>query len=491
MWNRARGLYEKMAVRKRGAKKAYFDSQMLPRLGFLVGFFLCHSLGANPQKYAAIVIDARDGAVLHEESAQKKRYPASLTKMMTLYLLFEALESKKVKLGTRMKISKKAARQPPGKLGLKAGKKINVKDALLGVMTKSANDAAVVIAEHLAGSEKTFALRMTKKARVLGMKKTVFRNSHGLPNKNQYTTAEDMAILGRALLQRFPAYYRYFRTQAFWYQGRKFKNHNRLLGKIKGVDGIKTGYINASGYNLAASALREGHRLVAVVMGGHSSRARDRRMAQLLEVTFKSVLRRRRLFLAALSPPEKPFHLKRSPWMMAQGPSIIPLPLPDRKQPDLLPLPGVTLLSAPISPEPLAPESYHLAAAVPPTDPIGTHIRALEDPIGEKIRRLEALAFLPRHQPYWSVQVGAFSRAKEAHALAIQQLARLSPSYDATVSVTLSKQRRRNLYRARLSGLTKEEAHTICLELKAQGQRCLPISPHRDPRIVSAENIAK
>jgi D-alanyl-D-alanine carboxypeptidase len=267
--------------------------------------------------------------VLHSEYATAKRYPASLTKIMTLYLLFEDLESKKVKLSTRMKISKKAAGRPPTKLGLRAGKKISVKDALLGLMIKSANDAAVVIAEHLEGSERAFAARMTRKARALGMTQTVFKNCHGLPNKDQRTTAEDMATLGRALLTRFPIYYRYVSTQSFWYQGRKFKNHNHLLGKVKGVDGIKTGYINASGFNLVTSALREGTRLIAVVMGGRSSQTRDRRMAQLLEVTFKEVLTDQRIFLAHLTPPKKPFNPNQPCLVMAKSGHITPPPLPD------------------------------------------------------------------------------------------------------------------------------------------------------------------
>ena len=485
-----------------------------------IKLFSSSSLKAAPNKYAAIVIDARNGTILHDKFSTKKRYPASLTKIMTLYLLFEDLESKKVKLSTRMKISKKAAGRPPTKLGLKAGQKISVKDALLGLMIKSANDAAVVIAEHLEGSEKAFATRMTRKAKKLGMKKTIFKNCHGLPNKDQQTTAKDMATLGRALFKRFPAYYRYVSTQSFWYQGRKFKNHNRLLGKVKGVDGIKTGYINASGFNLVTSAVREGIRLIAVVMGGRSSQARDRRMAQLLEVTFKKILADQRLFLARLTPPKKPFNFSKPYLLMAKGPQITPPPLPDCKLPEVLPPVGPTFMAQKnMSPTPSASHPPLRLASNSTTlgsgstldsdnkdsddkslksthrssrewtlkDLIGDKIRSL-DPIGDKIRRLESRATLPHHNPDWSVQVGAFSLAKDAHSIAVEHLSRLSPSYEATVSVTLSKLKRRNLYQARLSGLTEREAHQICTELKNQGQRCLPIKPHRDPTILSAHN---
>lgn len=485
---------------------------------FLIcALFLCGAFFGFPwlasaapaKKYAAIVIDARDGSVLHDENATDKRYPASLTKMMTLYLLFEDLESKRVKLGTRMKISKKASRQQPTKLGLKAGKKVTVKDALLGLMVKSANDAAVVIAEHLAGSEQAFAKRMTQKAHALGMTQTIFKNPHGLPNKNQVTTAYDMAILGRALYHRFPKYYKYVSLQSFWYQGKKYRNHNRLLGKVQGVDGIKTGYTNASGFNLVTSAIRDGVRLVAVVMGGKSSKTRDRRMAQLLEVSFKETLADQRLFLAKLSPAKKPFQNKPTFVLAKKSDTIVPPALPQRKLPELLPPVGTSRLAEvssaagqePPSTDarkgPLAlaslssreAETSQASLASTRQDPIGEKIRKL-DPIGDKIRRLNPPLSLSRRNPYWSVQVGAFAQAKEAHNVAVEHLARLSPSYDAVVSVTQAKQKRRHLFRARLSCLTEEEAYQICEELKKQGQRCLPIRPHRDPMTHSAQNMS-
>jgi D-alanyl-D-alanine carboxypeptidase len=221
--------------------------------------------------------------VLHEVSADEPRHPASLTKIMTLYLLFEKLESGKLKLDTPLQISARAALQNPTKLGLKANQSIKVEDAIKGLVTKSANDAAVVIAEAIAGSENEFATLMTLKARALGMTGTTYVNASGLPNDAQITTARDQAILGRAIQHRFPRYYHYFSTPSFSYKGVEMHNHNSLLGQVKGVDGIKTGYTEASGYNLVSSVHRDDKHIVAVVLGGTSNAARDARMRQLIE----------------------------------------------------------------------------------------------------------------------------------------------------------------------------------------------------------------
>jgi D-alanyl-D-alanine carboxypeptidase len=232
---------------------------------------------------AAIVVDAKTGKVLYSDDADARCYPASLTKMMTLYLLFEALDSGKTSLNTRITVSAHAAAQAPSKLGLKPGQTIAVKDAILALVTKSANDMAVAVAEHLAGSEGAFAARMTAKARSLGMSRTTFRNASGLPNPGQVTTARDMATLGRALQEHYPKYYAYFSTKSFVYGGRRIATHNRLLGRVAGVNGIKTGYTRASGFNLVTSVNRNKRLLVAVVLGGKSGRARDQRMASLIE----------------------------------------------------------------------------------------------------------------------------------------------------------------------------------------------------------------
>ncbi|HEX4827455.1 MAG TPA: D-alanyl-D-alanine carboxypeptidase family protein, partial [Xanthobacteraceae bacterium] len=233
--------------------------------------------------YADIVVDDKSGLVLHEVSADEPRHPASLTKIMTLYLLFEQLEGGTLKLDTPLPVSTRAALQNPTKLGLKANQTINVEDAIKGLVTKSANDAAVVVAEAIGGSEEDFAKLMTLKAAALGMTGTTYVNASGLPAEAQITTARDQAVLGRAIQHRFPVYYQYFATPSFRYKGAEMRNHNNLLGQVKGVDGIKTGYTDASGYNLTSSVRRDEKHIVAVVLGGTSNGARDARMRQLIE----------------------------------------------------------------------------------------------------------------------------------------------------------------------------------------------------------------
>src|SRR5689334_22936440 len=232
--------------------------------------------------YAAIVVDANSGNVLHASNPDALRHPASLTKIMTLYMLFERLEAGKLKLDTPLKVSAHAEDQAPTKLGLEDGETIRVEDAIKGMVTRSANDAAVVVAEALAESEEEFARLMTRKAHALGMSKTVYRNASGLPNDAQVTTARDQAILGRAIQERFPTYYKYFQTKSFVFRGHTIGNHNRLLGRVDGVDGIKTGFTNASGFNLVTSLRRDKRYVVAVVLGGSSAGSRDSRMRELL-----------------------------------------------------------------------------------------------------------------------------------------------------------------------------------------------------------------
>lgn len=244
----------------------------------------------TPQ-YSSVVMDADTGEILHNEDANGIRHPASLTKMMTLYMVFEALKAGRISLKTKIPVSAKASRQAPSKLGLTPGETISIKTAILGLVTKSANDVAVVVAEFLGGSEEAFARQMTQKARALGMSNTVFRNASGLPDLAQVTSAKDMAILSRALYQDYPNQYKYFSLRSFNHKGTEHRNHNHLLGKVAGVDGIKTGFIGASGFNLAASAVRldkydRPHRLITVVMGGANRHWRDRRVTELLETHF-------------------------------------------------------------------------------------------------------------------------------------------------------------------------------------------------------------
>jgi D-alanyl-D-alanine carboxypeptidase len=233
-------------------------------------------------KFSSIIVDGNSGAVLTSNSPDGLRHPASLTKMMTLYLLFERLDAGRMKLDTEMSVSEHASEQDPTKLGLRPGQTICVEDAIKGLITRSANDAAVVIAEAIGGSEDNFAKLMTRKAHALGMSRTIYRNASGLPNDEQVTTARDQSILGRALQDRFPRYYRYFSTTAFNFRGHTITGHNHLLGSVEGVDGIKTGYTRASGFNLVTSMHRGNRFLIGVVMGGRSGGSRDATMRSLL-----------------------------------------------------------------------------------------------------------------------------------------------------------------------------------------------------------------
>ncbi len=281
----------------------------------IVGF---QAPAAAASKYAGFVIDAKTGKVLYASQADARRYPASLTKMMTLYLVFEDLKRGKISRKTRIRMTRNASRQPPSKLGLKPGRTLSVEQAIYALVTKSANDVATAIGENLSGSEPAFARRMTKKARQLGMTRTIFKNAHGLPNRQQVTTARDMSKLGLALREHFPREFRYFQTRSFKYGRKRYRNHNRLLGKIKGVDGIKTGYTRASGFNLVSSVSRGNRRIVAVVLGGKTGRSRNAQMAKLIKKYLPRASRgRAKVLIAKAQPPRK--SLKR-PAIRKQAP---------------------------------------------------------------------------------------------------------------------------------------------------------------------------
>jgi D-alanyl-D-alanine carboxypeptidase len=251
---------------------------------------LCAASPAWASKYASIVIDMETGQVLHDRDADETRHPASLTKVMTLYLVFDAIESGKLKLSDRLTVSKAAARAQPSKLGLKAGTTIKVEDAIRALVTKSANDVAIVIAEKLGGgTEAKFVTKMNAKAKELGMHATTFRNASGLPDKRQVTTARDMAKLAEAVYLDHKSRYNYFALSSFTWGKRKYLNHNELLRKVDGVDGIKTGFTNASGYNLMASAERNGRRVIAVMLGGTTGRSRDAHVRDLIEAAFLEI----------------------------------------------------------------------------------------------------------------------------------------------------------------------------------------------------------
>lgn len=257
----------------------------------LIGLGLMALAGAPnaaAEKYASIVIDMETNEVLHARHADEPRYPASLTKVMTLYMLFDALKAGEVTLDEQLTVSAVASRQPPSALRLKAGDTISVRDAIDALVTKSANDVAVVVAERLGGTEQRFATLMTAKARSMGMTRTTFKNASGLPNTAQLSTARDMAILAERVLEDHAAYYGYFAENRFTWGRNTYKNHNRLIGTVEGVDGIKTGYTRASGFNLMTSAKRRGRRVIAVMFGGSTARSRDQHVADLVEAAYVS-----------------------------------------------------------------------------------------------------------------------------------------------------------------------------------------------------------
>jgi D-alanyl-D-alanine carboxypeptidase len=281
----------------------------------------------NPP-YAAFVIDVNTGRVLHDTHSTALRHPASVTKVMTLYMLFEQMERGRFTMNSELRVSSEAARQAPSKLGLRAGTTISVEDAIKALITKSANDVAVVVAEAVAGDVETFAEQMTRKARSIGMTRTVFRNPSGLPDPEQVTTARDLATLGRAIQDRFPRQYSLFQTRNFEYDGWVYRNHNRLLGKVEGVDGIKTGFTRASGFNLLTSAKSDGRHIITVVLGGRSARARDVQVASLVETHLpRAVAGRRtpRTVEVAQAEVERPATPER-PSAAVQQPRDLPAP---------------------------------------------------------------------------------------------------------------------------------------------------------------------
>jgi D-alanyl-D-alanine carboxypeptidase len=297
---------------------------------------------------ASIVVDGNSGAVLQASHPDALRHPASLTKIMTLYLLFERLELGKIKLESPLKVSEHASGQAPTKLGLKPGETIAVENAIKAIITKSANDAAVVVAENLGGDESNFAKLMTQKARALGMTRTTYINASGLPDDDQITTARDQALLGRLIQKRFPRYYKYFSTESFVYHGEVMRNHNHLLGSIEGVDGIKTGFTRASGFNVVTSVHRDGRYILAVVMGGRSSLERDAHMRELIGAQIKETALKRAVPVIAKNnhPNETKLALAYVP-VASQGNPLDPI----------RPLSSSTFQTTPVQSASLAPTS--------------------------------------------------------------------------------------------------------------------------------------
>jgi D-alanyl-D-alanine carboxypeptidase len=394
--------------------------------------------GVDPTRETeSIVIEAETGRVLSEMNADAITYPASLTKMMTLYLTFEALNAGTLRLDQYLPVSSDAASKSPTKLHLLPGESVQVQDLILGIVTKSANDAAAVLAEGLAGSEPAFAERMTDKAHQLGMTNTLFRNASGLPDPDQHTTARDMAQLALALYHDFPREYRYFSTREFYFHGRVILSHNHLLDWYEGADGIKTGYIGASGFNLAASAVRGGHRLIGVVMGGSSASSRDREMASFLDQGFAD-LGVGTMTVAQQEPSAAPM----SPSAVTADTDQPPSDRPREKLGQL------------------AKTARRIAANLSP------------------VGKAEAASI--SHQPEtdrWSIQLGTF----RAEAMA-EQAAHIAAGVSAARGkpmqiVQPSKGGRDHLYRARLLNFTPHEAQSACAALHRKRIECSVVPP--------------
>lgn len=416
----------------------------------------------------AIIVDAENGNVLYESNSRARTYPASLTKMMTLYLLFEAIEAKQVKLTDLLPVSAHAAVQPATDLGLQPGQSISVDKAILGLIVHSANDVAVVVAEALGGTESQFAAKMTQKARELGMTSTQYQNASGLPDAGQLTNARDVAILARALITRFPGFYPLFATESFTYLGRVYTSHNHVVMRYAGADGLKTGYIRASGYNVATSATRDGHRLIAVVLGGRTAYARDAKMMALLDQGFELVAQAPKTQVAAAALPQPPSAPSAQPVKAATtigAPAmLVPLTKP------------VALAAAQPAPA-AAPAAVTVPVvdAMQPTDPA-------QEADAEQIASIEPTAApettsKAKTTPVkgrWGIQVGAFN----AYDLALRAAKRASQRVatllrDAQVVVDQTAKGNATLYRARLVGLTKQNAHSACRQLKAKAIGCM------------------
>ena len=484
--------------------------------------------------YAAIVVDAKNGSVLHQANPDAPRHPASLTKIMTLYLLFERLEAGKISLDTQMPVTEVASRQAPTKLGLQPGSSLKVEDAIKGLVTKSANDASVVIAQALAnGDEDEFARMMTRKARALGMRNTTYRNPNGLPNDEQVTTARDQALLGIAIQERFPKYYRYFSLPSFVYRGRAMRNHNHLLGSVDGVDGIKTGYTRDSGFNLVTSVRRSARHIVAVVLGGRSASSRDARMRGLIEEHIaQASTKPASVLVAEAFKPEAPTIQMRSQPAEQSAPippraneaaamvgpgskaPITPVKvktvtvklMPPKNAPAAKPepmletTPSVAFAEAVTSDEalaetlaaaapieaptpqafaPQAPARQTAAPQAPATHPVTLKVPAVISAAKEAVVASAKADEIPLHHTTrggWAIQIGAYedeSEAKEKLNTAKDKVAPVLKKAEAYIERTVKGAK--TYYRARFAGLDRDQAENACKRLKRQDVACMAL----------------
>jgi D-alanyl-D-alanine carboxypeptidase len=389
--------------------------------------------------YAAMVVDGHTGKILYSRQGDKLRFPASLTKIMTLYLLFDYMEAGKFHAGSSLKVSPNASKQQPSKLGLKPGQTIRVRDAIRALVTKSANDVAVTVAENISGSEAKFAKLMTAKARKIGMRRTVFKNASGLPHKQQVTTARDMIIMANRLMFDHPEKYKNFSRKYFKYKGKKYRNHNRLLFDYKGTDGIKTGYTRASGFNLLANVRRGNKHLIAVVFGGKTSKRRNAAMRSILNKSIPRAIAR--LPKKRLSKPNRKSAIVASSLKFPEKAAAKTMPSRVKKKPAL----QQVAKSAPIT-----------VASIP----------------AETATKTQNAQFSGFH-----IQVGAYSRQSDAmeRLSSIQQTAGDVISGHKPLAMPLLEPRR-NLYRARFAGFSRSSADSTCSQLKRRAITCVVMS---------------
>ncbi|MCB1682278.1 MAG: D-alanyl-D-alanine carboxypeptidase [Alphaproteobacteria bacterium] len=450
---------------------------------------------ASKPRYASLVIDAETGIILHQSGAQVSVHPASLTKMMTLMMLFEAIEQGKVRLNDRIKISDHAASMVPSKLDLKPGSTIRVEDAIYALVTKSANDIAVAVAEHLGRSESQFAKMMTRTAHKRGMTRTVFKNASGLHDPGQITTAADMARLAHILIYEYPQYYRYFSKKSFTYNGKTYKNHNHLMDTYPGMDGLKTGYVQASGFNLVASAVRGDRRLIGVVFGARNAKARNKKMEELLNSAFAKA---QNLRIARSSQAPTPSRKPLISYQIAENEMSSDDELEDLLQTssplthgrwEALDAPNerFSQIIGQGDDDPLARKRLEtgliavsaLTGAAVPDEVFDNGGNAFSvsipkpgfkpDDLTQEVKQ-NAL----RSQSGWSIQIGAFTsrdRTDKAIAMSMSKLPRELQSASAIVAPLKTDEGW--IYRGRLSGYTHDAATRACSYL----EDCIPIPP--------------
>ena len=423
-------------------------------------------------RYAAIVVDAESGEVLFARHADSRRYPASITKVMTLYLTFEALTEGRVKLDDVITVSRRAASQPPSKLGLAAGQTITLDDAMKATAVRSANDMAMAIAEHVGGSQDRFAAQMTLKARELGMTQTRYVNPNGLPDARQLTSARDLAILARAVMRDYPQYYRYFGLHDWVYEGREYRNTNGLLRSGLGYDGMKTGYTNASGYNLAASAVRDGRRLITIVLGGRSTASRNEHVAELMNTGFEVERLRRSgqpIQVAQTFFEQRGFGIGPDNSGPVQYASVA-----DDEEEDAAS--AVTYASLPATPAPsLAPPSAPAESRT-----VAALLRETPADVTAALNGAPATARAAARPPArdasgrWTVQVGAF----RDEAVARDWLAEVNRRFRSQFTAAeRTVQNAEGWYRSRFTGMSEAAAQAACAALAERRVTCMVVRP--------------